>query len=87
MEANEEYLLSPQETYVDAASLMHSLGIKVSKILKDFAIENCKKIKQSSIQDDKKERMYMELQQEIIVEKLRTKSSKYESKRVFSNLE
>lgn len=81
MEVNEEYLLSPDETYVDAASLLQSLGIKVSKILKKLAIENCNMIDQSSLPNDIKERMNMQLQEAIIVENLRMKRAQNESKK------
>lgn len=81
MEINEEYLLSPDEAYVDAASLLQSLGIKVSKILNKFAIESCNLVNQSELSCDTKERMNMQLQEAMCVEKLRMKRAKNEAKR------
>lgn len=87
MENDEEYLLRPNETYIDAANLSNSLGLKVSKILMEFAKESYIKIKESKIQDDKKESMCNELHSAITVEELRMKRSKLEVTRIFSNLQ
>ena len=87
MESDEEYILRPNETYRDAASLSHMLGIRVSKILKQFADENYSIIEKSSLHDDKKRYMCDQLRMAINVEESRMKRSKLETTRCFRGFE
>ena len=84
MRTDEKYILTPTETYTDAVSLLSSLGIKASKILINFALDEYKKIEQSSMDEDIKREMHIQLHQAITVEKLRMKRSKTEAIKVFN---
>ena len=87
MESDEEYLLRPKETYVDAVSLLRLLGFRASKILKQFAAEDYSIIEKSSLDDDEKREMCDQLHMAISVEEFRMKHSKLETTRVFSDFE